>query len=523
MQDRRGWSGHLNSDTILMPVIPSINSDRRRLKVCHVFANTEGGTWMFEQLRELRDEHGFEVAAVISGDRGPLVDKLRSANIPFHVANFEADAAALDVIIKLPIGVLRLAQLLRRERFDVVQTHVFKSMVLGRPAAWIADVPVRLAMIAGPFHLEATAARSIERITHWMDTQNIPACEKSRQLLREMGVAEKRIAPIIYYGPDSEKFDVNQIAPANIREEYGWPEGTPVICHVAYFYPRMPNGKWVPQSVHGRGIKGHEELVRAAAIVVKQFPEAKFLLVGGAFGAPGEAYLAEIKELVRELQLESTVIFTGFRSDPNQVLRAANVSVQPSLNECCGGSIEALLMESPLVATRVGGLVDTVRDNETGILVRPYDPEDLARGILELLRKPDVAKAMAKAGRKLMLERFTLTHTANDLAALYRSLSRRRRFQRRGYNRLLSVVRMMAGAPVFAWLVFRLILLDTYLPLYFRIFAVYLRYSVGARLYYFSWGCAYRVLGYLRIPFRRSAGLLSRALNLKERAARRRT
>jgi len=493
-----------------------------------VFANTEGGTWMYEQLRELRDKHGFEVAAVISGDKGPLVDKLRSADIPFYVGNFEANAASPDAIIKLPLGILRLARLLRRERFDVVQTHVFKSMVLGRPAAWIADVPVRLAMIAGPFHLEATSSRSIERMTHWMDTQNIPACESSGRLLREMGVAEKRIAPIIYYGPDSEKFDPDQIAPANIRQEYGWPEGTPVICHVAYFYPRMPNGKWIPISVHGRGIKGHEELIRAAAIVVKEFPDAKFLLVGRPFGTRGEVYLDEIKELVRELQLESTVIFTGFRSDPNQVLRAADVSVQPSLNECCGGSIEALLIESPLVASRIGGLVDTVRDNETGTLVRPSDPEDLARGILELLRQPDRARTMAQAGRKLMLERFTLNHTVNDLAALYRRLSHQRQFQRRGYNRLFSVLRMVGGAPVFAWLAFRVIILDIYLPIYFRIFVAHLRalpmraYCLAARLYYFSLRCAYTVLGYSRILFWRSAELLSR-VHRKHRAARRRT
>src|SRR5437588_5880598 len=117
---------------------------------------------MYEQLRELRDKHGFEVAAVISGDQGPLVDKLRAADIPFYVANFDAaNTASPDAIVKLPLGILRLARLLRRERFDVVQTHVFKSMVLGRPAAWIADAPIRLAMIAGPFHLEAPSSRWI--------------------------------------------------------------------------------------------------------------------------------------------------------------------------------------------------------------------------------------------------------------------------------------------------------------------------------------------------------------------------
>lgn len=424
---------------------------------------------MYEQLRELRDKHGFEVAAVISGNQGPLVDKLRSADIPFHVADFEGDPAAPAGIFKLPLGVLRLAQLLRRERFDVVQTHVFKSMILGRPAAWIADAPVRLAMIAGPFHLEAESSAWIERVTHWMDTQNIPTCQKSRELLLKIGIAEKRIAPVIYYGPDPGNFNVDQIPPARIREEYDWPETTAVICHIAYFYPRMVGGRWTPESVHGRGIKGHEELVRAAAIVVREFPDVKFLLVGRAFGDRGEVYLAEIKELVKELKLESTVIFTGFRNDPNQLLRAADISVQPSLNENCGGTVEALLMESPTVATRVGGLIDTVRDNETGILVEPGDPEDLARGILELLRDPGRGKALAQAGRQLMLEKFTLAHTANDLATLYNSLSERVGPRRRGYNPLVSLVRTAVGGPIFLWLSFRVIVLDLYFPIYWRV------------------------------------------------------
>jgi glycosyltransferase involved in cell wall biosynthesis len=507
----------------LKPAVAFGNGQSRRLRVCHVFANTEGGTWMFEQLRELRDQHGFDVAAVISGDRGPLVDRLRSANIPFYVANFEANAGAPDAVVKLPLGILALARLLRRERFDIVQTHVFKSMVLGRPSAWLADAPIRLAMVAGPFHLEARSSRWIERLTYWMDTQIIPSCEKSRDLLLGLGISEKRVAPTIYYGPDEKLFDVDRIEPANLRAEFGWPAETPVICHIAYFYPRMPQGKWIPEDVQGRGIKGHEELVRAAAIVVKEFPQAKFVLVGRAFGAPGEEFLAEVKSLVRELDLESTVLFSGFRDDPNRVLRDADVSVQPSLSENCGGSFEALLMESPLVATRVGGLVDPVKDNETGILVRPADPEDLARGILDMLRDPLRARAMGRAGRELMLQRFTLSHTVNDLARLYHKLSSDVKSRRR-YNPLVSAFRLLVGAPIFAYMAFRMIVIDIYLPIYFQRVTGRLK-GLALRAYYLTkWRGlvpAYTAFRYARIPFYRGWQFLTGASDAKRRLKRR--
>lgn len=444
---------------------PESRSGTRKLKVCHVVATTDGGTWMFEQLKGLRDEFGFEVAAVISGDQGPLVDKLRSENIPFYVANFDAGAGAPAAILRMPFTILKLARTLRRERFDIVQTHIFKSMVVGRPAAWIADVPVRLAMIAGPFHLEAHSSRWIERLSYWMDTKLIPASEFSRTLCRDLRIPDERMAPTVYYSADADKFDPTAIRPANIRAEFNWDPNTPVIAHVAYFYPRLPKGRWVPNGLHGRGVKGHGDVVRAAAIVLREFPSAKFLFVGAGWSKPGQEYFAEIKELVRNMQLENSVFFAGLRTDANQILRDSDITLQPSLSENCGGSIEALLMERPMVATRVGGLVDTIRDQETGVLVRPSDPEDLARGILDLLRNPEKARAMARAGRKLMLERFTLRHTVADLAALYQDLTTQAKSKRAPYNPLVSVLRLIAGGPIFAYMFFRLLALDIYFPI----------------------------------------------------------
>jgi hypothetical protein len=97
-----------------------------------------------------------------------------------------------------------------------------------------------------------------------------------------------------------------------------------------------------------------------------------------------------------------------------------DVSVQASLNENLGGTIESLLMARPTVATRVGGMVDSVIDGRTGILVRPEDPEDLARGMIELIRDRERAAALGRAGRELMLSKFTLSTTVPALVAIYR-------------------------------------------------------------------------------------------------------
>ena len=87
----------------------------------------------------MRDRYGYEVAAILSGDRGALVDKFHAADIRVRSANFDFTSNA--DLLGLPRKVIGLVRILRRERFDVVQTHLFHSMVIGRIAAWFSDVP----------------------------------------------------------------------------------------------------------------------------------------------------------------------------------------------------------------------------------------------------------------------------------------------------------------------------------------------------------------------------------------------
>ncbi|MFL6332971.1 MAG: glycosyltransferase [Pyrinomonadaceae bacterium] len=433
------------------------------LKVCHVVATAEGARWVAEQLRELRERYGCEVLAVVGGAGGSLVEHLRAEGIPYHVENFSFSTPL--GLMRAPAAVYRLARLFRRERVDVVQSHLFFSMVIARLAAWLADVPVRLAMYASPFHLEAQTSLWIDRATCWMESALIPSCERSVGLCRGLGVGPDR-TPLIYYGPDERRFVPEQVEPAGIRAAFGWPATTPLVVMVAYFYPRLSKSRWIPKAVHNRGIKGHGDLVRAVPYVLSEYPDAKFLLIGSGWGAAGELYKREVEALVRRMGLEEGVRFPGYRADANRILREADVAVQASLNDNPAGTIESLLMECPTVVTRVGGLVDTVREGETGLQANPDDPRDLARCICKMLREPERAREMGRAGRRLMLERFTLSRTVGDLYELYLRLrgSRTRRY----YDPARALLRALVVLPVLTYLSFRLVFIDmlllTYVP-----------------------------------------------------------
>jgi glycosyltransferase involved in cell wall biosynthesis len=271
-----------------------------------------------------------------------------------------------------------------------------------------------------------------------------------------MGVPDERLA-VIYYGPDEAKFDPAATAAAELRAEFGWPSGTPLVGMVAYFYPELPRSRWIPAPVQERSVKSQEDLIRAALLVLREFPSAKFLLVGSGWEEGGRAYLLRMQKLVTELGLERSVIFTGFRTDVAAILRDINVAVQPSLSENLGGTIESLLMECPTVATRVGGMTDSVVDGKTGVLVAPSEPNSLAEGILRVLRDPIVAKRCGAAGRQRMLAKFTLRKTVDSLAELYR---RKSMAGRSGYRTYVVGIRFVIGSLLCLLIVLRYVVVD---------------------------------------------------------------
>ena len=431
---------------------------RRPLKVCHVFASTEGGRWVHDQLVALRDDHGCEVCVVLPHGGGTTVEWFERSGIPIH--RLDTRIWGLRPLLTLPQRVIQLARWMRRERFDVVQSHILPSTFFARPAAWLADVPVRLEMSTSPYYLQAPSIRWMQAATARMETGLIPSCEITAHLYRDAGVPDRLIQPVLYYGPPAARFDPERTRPEGLRAIFGLAEDTKLIGSVAVFYGRCGGGSFVPPEARGRFIKGHTDLFEAMPTILDAFPEARLVMIGKGWGPCGPAVEQELMDHVVRLGLERHVIFAGWRPDVAAAYLDLDVSVQASVNENLGGTVESLLMARPTVATRVGGMPDAVVDGETGILVNPSDPVDLADGIKRLLADPEYAAALGQAGRERMLSRFTLDTTAPALAALYR---RQRQAApgawRRSVGMLRLVVAIVAGTPLAA----RAMLIDLFL------------------------------------------------------------
>lgn len=238
----------------------------------------------------------------------------------------------------------------------------------------------------------------------------------TRGRYRALGMTERRLS-CVSYGGNAARFDPARADGDRVRRELG-ASGVPLIGLVAYFYP--PRDDWqTPPAIRGRGVKGHDDFISAARLIRQRMPEARFVLAGAGWGAAGERYRQSLIERCRDEQIDDAVVFLDRRDDVPDILAALDVAVQCSLSENYGGTIEALLMERPTVATRVGGMPETIRHGETGLLVPPRDPRALAAAILELLEDRPRARAMGRAGRALMLEQFQLSATADGIAAIY--------------------------------------------------------------------------------------------------------
>jgi glycosyltransferase involved in cell wall biosynthesis len=161
--------------------------------------------------------------------------------------------------------------------------------------------------------------------------------------------------------------------------------------------------------------KGHETLLEAVPLVRARRPDARFVVVG-----EGELR-SQLEERARSLGVADSVEFLGARTDVPDLLASFTVFAFPSRFEgLCLAVIEAQVAGVPVVATPVGGIVETVVDGVTGLLCEPQDPRSLADGILRLLADGDLRARLADEARARATTRFSQERMVAGTLALYR-------------------------------------------------------------------------------------------------------
>jgi glycosyltransferase involved in cell wall biosynthesis len=162
--------------------------------------------------------------------------------------------------------------------------------------------------------------------------------------------------------------------------------------------------------------KGVDIFLRAAALVLKDFPSAKFVVAGDG------PDLEKLQLLIGELKLQESVSMLGRRNDMPAVYASLDILVSSSRLEGLPMTIlEGMASSLPIVATPVGDVPTVVLDGRTGLLVRTEDIESLAAGIIKLLRDPSLRKNLGTAARKLIEDQFSADRMTDDYLEIYKS------------------------------------------------------------------------------------------------------
>src|SRR5262249_38673083 len=149
-----------------------------------------------------------------------------------------------------------------------------------------------------------------------------------------------------------------------------------------------------------------EQFIEAAALVRLRHPAARFLVVGDT-NKDGRAYWPVLTDMVERLGLAGHLVFAGMRTDVPALLSGITLSVMPSLNEALSNVLLASMAAGvPVVATRVGGTPEAIRDGVNGLLVPPGDAKALADAVCQVLDDPELAERLGRAARQSVIERF---------------------------------------------------------------------------------------------------------------------
>jgi glycosyltransferase involved in cell wall biosynthesis len=171
--------------------------------------------------------------------------------------------------------------------------------------------------------------------------------------------------------------------------------------------------------------KGHTDLLRALAMLPPDVQDFRLLLVGedDIRAQPGhKSYIAELRVLSRELGLEDRVVFTGYRTDVQDLLAATDIYSMPSFEEPFGVVfLEAMAMERPVVALASGGVVQVV-DECTGLLSEPGDIPQLAENLARLMRDGELRRRLGRCGRERVVASFGPRGMAEDVEGVYEQL-----------------------------------------------------------------------------------------------------
>jgi len=312
------------------------------------------------------------------------------------------------------VALLKLYRLFRAWRPDIVETHTAKAGTLGRMAALLAGVPVRVHVFHGHVlrgyfgPLKTRVFVEIERALSGITTRTVALGEAQRRDILGFGIGTTETVVSVPLGLDLAPFASAGRKTGTLRAELR-PEGVSQSSDLFGIVGRLAP------------IKRHDVFLKAARLVLDELPDAHFVIVGD-----GERRAA-LEAQARDLGIAQRMHFLGWQDNATlpAVYADLDVVVNTSDNEGMPVSlIEAMAAGLPVVATDVGGTSSVVEQDRTGHLVAAGDAPAVAASCLRLARDPELRARMGSAARGAVNPAFDVSTLLETMSGFYTSLVR---------------------------------------------------------------------------------------------------
>jgi glycosyltransferase involved in cell wall biosynthesis len=359
---------------------------------------------LLPQLRSL----GVEAEVAVLGREVDLEDELREAGVTVHVLGLKSLRRGFAAIPWL-------IELIQREKYDLLHTHLPFANLYGRIASRLSGIPATTSYHNTDYEPEALVdnpdlARWKQQLHQGLDfltASRSPKVVAVSQFVAASVARRLRFHPtqvtVIYNGILSSAFGVRTSAVRRkCRQVLSLPLEARIVVQVGRFSPQ----------------KGHLHTVRAAANL-RDKEDLIWLMVGDG---PNRAL---VESRIRADGLEHAVNLVGSQKDVKTFLLASDIFVFPSLHEGLGiAALEAMAVGLPVVAYRTGPLPEVVEHRKTGLLVDEADDQALSEAIHFLLAHDQEARKMGEEGRSRVRNHFSVEDTASRHADFYRDLLR---------------------------------------------------------------------------------------------------
>jgi glycosyltransferase involved in cell wall biosynthesis len=382
-------------------------SDRSRIRIafCHFTADNFGGSdfALWELVRHLPGDRYVPLVILRSGD--PMAARYRNAGIP--VVEFPLIPPSRSVftpqfwkfMANVPYVVPQMVRLLRRESPDLVHVNTLFNLQ-GAVSASLAGVP--LVWHVRELMPESVGYRVLVRLAVRLADRLVANSSAAAQPLSKAGGAPTVVLDAV----DLQRFQTLHDK-AKLRQKLGLPQERMLVISMGRIEP------W----------KGQHLLVDAAALVRRRVPQVQFLILGQPAQNKPE-YMKSLERRCRELRLDDTVRFIGFRHDIELWLQAADVFVLPTATIEPFGRVvpEAMAAALPVVVPKAGGPLEIVEEGITGFFYPPADVEAMAEVLVRVLHNPEESLAVGMRAREHALRRFSVERVVNEMQAVFESV-----------------------------------------------------------------------------------------------------